>query len=329
MFFISPLLSSSFFLAFRQSWRKKESKNQKPRKTKPKPNKNKKTSKTTRQLRSLSMGRKQLEITALQEGSQDEEEVAQNLETFVRDELRVLLVMRNQPKFSGRPKEVLVGKIKEMLVQNPLTTEELNRFLAWRETRVREPTISRTEKERKEEEEKKKWSAPDSSRFIQPTESEPTSKGPKNIPLTTQSPADFLLLLFDDELIQQCVDEINIILGSERSIPFESTRNGTPRKRQRVEGRTNGYQHHRKEPFQITSEVFKDFLVVLVAMILNPRKRIRDYWGLSGRAVRAEAATQTRSSMVDFESIENYDDSMDRDGRYRFDDDTSEVDSFN
>eukprot|EP01102_Stenamoeba_stenopodia_P007611 TRINITY_DN2136_c0_g1_i1.p1 TRINITY_DN2136_c0_g1~~TRINITY_DN2136_c0_g1_i1.p1 ORF type:complete len:135 (+),score=36.90 TRINITY_DN2136_c0_g1_i1:117-521(+) len=120
-----------------------------------------------------------------------------------------------------------------MLIENPLTTEELNRFLAWRETRATQPTTSKAEKGRKEEEKMKKWSKPNAQRFVRPAEYEPISTGTKNIPTDVQSPSDFLMLLFDDEAIQHCVDEINIILSSERSVPFVSTRSGQPRKKQR------------------------------------------------------------------------------------------------
>jgi len=60
----------------------------------------------------------------------------------------------------------VLARVKEMLVETPLTTEELNRFLAWRETRTTQhPTTSKEEKERKEAEEKKKWSKPSEQRF--------------------------------------------------------------------------------------------------------------------------------------------------------------------
>eukprot|EP01102_Stenamoeba_stenopodia_P007613 TRINITY_DN2136_c0_g1_i3.p1 TRINITY_DN2136_c0_g1~~TRINITY_DN2136_c0_g1_i3.p1 ORF type:complete len:129 (+),score=40.22 TRINITY_DN2136_c0_g1_i3:117-503(+) len=90
-----------------------------------------------------------------------------------------------------------------MLIENPLTTEELNRFLAWRETRATQPTTSKAEKGRKEEEKMKKWSKPNAQRFVRPAEYEPISTGTKNIPTDVQSPSDFLMLLFDDEAIQQ------------------------------------------------------------------------------------------------------------------------------
>jgi len=46
----------------------------------------------------------------------------------VRDELTVLLVLRENPKCSGRKRDDVLARVKEMLVETPLTTEELNRY---------------------------------------------------------------------------------------------------------------------------------------------------------------------------------------------------------
>jgi len=225
--------------------------------------------------------KREVAIPALRNKSRSINEIIADLETLHIDELTILLQKRQKAKHSGKRKVVRIQALAPELAEHPLNEEEIASVVNHRVNRVTTTSASKLEVE----EEKKGWTATTSQQCNPPTTSSNFTSGLKEIPPNTSTAYDFLKMFFTDEIIDLCVNDINIILDSV-SIPSTKTRKGEDRKRHKPADRKNGYIPGLENVFQINNGLFYHFLVALLQTARSPRKRVRDYWGESGRQIR-------------------------------------------